>query len=669
MFDLLAGQLYQSRQPTNQIYAAQQIATQSAHVTLTVVDNTNPSLPFLIAPPNNNYITVGTPTFIWDESTDDRGIQKYQLYLNGSLVYDNLSTGSQETSHYLYTHNTTDRQYQLKLKNLLADGSYTWKIRVYDINGNFSESATWTFIIDTQAPAFVLTNIGEVATSISAQDVSTVPDHPIELENNEPLLSGTGEANSSVVLTVTAPDDAPLTYTVTIDASSHWEIQLGVFTRGDVIALDFVITDQAGLVSVLEGVQFAVQGIIVVIPPSPKPSPRPSALASPTPGISPEPSAVVAPTPESSPIPPLLIIPITPPREMIIEAFQELFENLPEPIKVLISLVPTGVKEATKALAPISAALVATALPVASAIAIGSQVGGNLSLQLLLRLLQSLGLLPSGKPQGLVYDSKTHEPVAFARLTIYSEEAEIQITETVITDTNGVYKGLKLTPGLYRIVVSHQDYSFPALHKRPPYLQFKDYYLGEVFKVTSELQQQLFLIPVDPKEVTVARPLKTRMRLLLARIGRLTSRLTSRLTIPLFLITGFLLLLFPTIWNLIIFGFYCLLILYRFIALLRRPIITGLVVDKDKQPLENAIIRVVDPSNNQAISVSTTSQTGQFKVYADRGLYHLEIIMAGYVWEEVATAMSFYQVDASKRPQDLIIVMERVEDLYQELFT
>ncbi len=645
----------------SQTFAAQSIATESAHVTLKVVDNTNPTTPILISPENNSYVTTSTPTFRWEESSDDRGIAKYQLWLNGNLLYDNLPTGNQENGNYIYTHDTLNGEYSLQLKNGISDGTYSWKIRVYDINNNYSESATWSFIIDTLAPTFIINSIGEVNTNISAQDLSTIPSSPIELENNEPLITATGEPNSTVVLTVYSPNDPVQIYTTTIDANGNWSLQLGIFNRGDIITLDFTITDPAGLVSVLNNVQFVVKELVIVVPPaSPSPSPTISPTPSATPGLSPEPTVST----EASPTPPVIEIPYTPPREVIYEIWQEIGERLPEPIKVLISLIPEGVIKTIQELAPISAAVVATALPVATALAVGAQFGGSLSLQLFLKLLQSLGLLPAGKPQGIVFNSETFQPVSFALLTIYSENSDNQISETVVTDVDGVYRGIKLASGLYRIVVSHQDYTFPSTKKRPPYMQFKDYYLGEVFNVTSENEQQLFLIPVDPKVKSQKTAFKTKLRVLLSGF----TRIIKHLTIPLFIISAILFTVFPTIWNGIVLLFYLVLVLQKLIWLTKRPIITGIVVDKDKKPLENAVVRIIDPNTNQLVTVLTTSKSGQFKVYADKGIYHLEVIMTGYVWQEIANTMSFYQVDATNKTQDIAIVMEPVLDLYDELF-
>lgn len=736
-------------------------------VTLTIVDNIDPTTPILISPTDNSYVTTGTPTFVWEESTDDRGISKYQWYLNGSLVYDNLPTGDAETDDYIYTHDTIDGEYDLQLKDALSDGTYTWKVRVYDINGNFSDSATWTFIVDTLAPTFVITDIGAVATSISAQDPSTIPTSPIELEDNEPLIVATGEANSTVDVTVTIPGDPTQNYSTTIDSEGNWELQLGVFERGDIITMDFIITDQAGLVSVINGVEFYIKEIIIVIPPTATPSatPSPSPSPSPTPGIvlapiliAPEDGTstpITTPTfvweqpdgdstvtkyqlflndelkydniplsdletqdyiftynsisgeyrlqlkdeleygthtwrikvfdtndtssesvtwlftigvilPSPTPVVPFIEIEVTPPRETIINTFQEISELIPEPIKDLVELIPDNVIEAVQDLAPVSAAVVATALPIASAFAIASQFGGNLSFQLFLKLLQSLGLIPVGKPQGIVFNSETYEPIPFALLTIQSEKSNtVQTTETVVTDVHGVYRGIKLALGMYHITVTHQDYIFPTTTPRPPYVQFKDYYMGEVFKVESEKQKQLFLIPVDPKESKLAKKsFKTRSRIFLSRIGRLT----RHLTIPLFFISGFLAILFPSLWNNAIFALYAIMVLQKVVVSFKRPIITGVVVDQEKKPLENAVIRIVAPETNELISVINTNQSGKFKIYAPKGIYHIEVNLSGYVWQELAGTMSSYQVDASTKTQHLPIVMQSAQDIYKDLF-
>ena len=101
---------------------------------------------------------------------------------------------------------------------------------------------------------------------------------------------------------------------------------------------------------------------------------------------------------------------------------------------------------------------------------------------------------------------------------------------------------------------------------------------------------------------------------------------------------------------------------------LKKPIISGLVVDQDKNPLENVVIRIIEPETNELISVINTNKSGEFKIFAPKGIYHIEANLTGYVWQEVASTMSFYQVDASSKAQYLPIVMQSAQEIYKDLF-
>lgn len=635
--------------------------TQQSAVTLTIVADDPPSTPILVSPNNNSYVTDSTPTFVWKESTDDNGIDHYTFYLNGTILFDNLPTGNQETSEYIYTYDSVNDRYSLTLKNALSDGTYTWKVRVTDVNSNGVDSATWTFTLDTQAPSFIVTFIGGVPVFASAQDPGTIPPAPVPVPDNEPLVEGTGEANSTVEATLTIPGDPTQFFSFSIDGSGNWSLQLGLLPRNVVMTLDFIITDQAGHVSVLNDLEFYIEPIIIIIPPSPSPTPTPSPGATPTP----TPSATPIVTPTPTPLIPPIEIPIIPPREAVFEVISEIFERLPAPIQEIIANIPEGIVELARDIAPVSAAVVAATIPIATAVSVASQLGGNLSLQILARILQSLGILPVGKPQGIVFNSETSEPIPFAILTIYSADPNQPTTiDTVVTDVNGIYSGVKLSPGMYRIEVSHQDFYFPSKKQRPAYLEFKDFYRGEVFKVESERQSQLFLIPMDPKELTSKKSLKARLRLAMSRLARLS----RYLTIPLFFISGFLAIIFPSIWNTLVFLLYAILVARKIVLSFKKPIIKGLVADQSGQKLENTVVRVVNPNTNELISILTTQKTGDFRVYGQRGIYKVDVNLPGYMWKD-AGAMSFNQVDTTKQTQDLTIVMQSAQGVYDDLFS
>lgn len=638
-------------------------------VTATVVANTPPTTPILISPANNSTITTSLPTFVWERSTSVTGMSHYNLVLDGSNYFSNIPLTATDNANYILTFNNVTNRYSLTVKAPISDGNHTWKIRAVDINNLGTDSATWTFRIDTLAPSFVVTQIGEQATNISAQDVSTIPDDPIELTNNSPLIVATGEANSTVSMTVIIPGDPNQNYVVAIDGSGNWSQQLGILPRDVVMTLNFTITDQAGNVSVLNGVEFIILQEVIVFPPA-SPSPTPSPTPTPTPGVTPEPSPEPSPTLE--PEPPLIEIPVTPPNEVVNEVIQEIIERLPVPIQQAIANLPRQaeqvVVETVELVAPVSSLVATAAVPTVTSLALLSQFGNELSLRLIIRLLQALGLLPKRKPQGLVYNSKTNEPVAFALLTVTSTDSSLEepIHETVVTDVHGVYQGIKLPPGQYKIMVSHQDYTFPSGLTRPAYLSFQDFYLGEVFSVNSVEQDQLFLIPVDPvaeRAELTNKNWRSKLRLLLARV-----RLAD-LMWPLFTFSLIIAVIFPSFLNWIIVGFYLIIIGRKALQSLKLPRIAGTVIDDQGQPISNAVIRLSDSQTNQLAVLTNTNAKGEFRGFVDKGKYQINVMKPGYIWKRGAGAeLSFEELDVTTGQQYTVITMMDSRDLYKDLF-
>lgn len=632
--------------------------SENTAVTATVPDNNPPSTPILIAPSNGAYVTDSTPDFVWEESTDDYGMNYYQLFLDGDLLFSNIPLTDTDNSFYTLTYDSIEGEYTLTPKDTLTDGTHTWKIRAVDNSNHVTDSATWSFTVDTLAPSFVITAIGDQSVNISAQDLSTVPASPVELEDNEPLLLGTGEASSTITAILTIPSDPTQNFSFTIDINGNWGLQLGLLPREVIMTLDFTITDLAGNISILEDIQFIINQEVIVFPPA---SPSPSPDASPTPGTSPSPTPSVPPTSPEPTVPPLIEIPFTPPREIVNEVFQELFERFTiAPGPVSQALVETG-----RVVAPFSAVVAASAVPVFSLFAIASQFGGNLSFNLLIRLLQALGLIPAGKPQGLVFNSKTYEPVPFALLTITNEgSTRAPVHETVVTDVEGVYSGVQLTPDTYTLTASHQDYVFPTVKQRPAYINIRDYYRGEPFTVTSEKEEQLFLIPVDPIAENAQAQGSRRWRLFFSRL----TRATSSLVVPIWLLSGFLTMLFPTIWNWLVFGLYSIQMLRLAWQWFKVPRVTGQVIDTHGQVVANAVIRLSLPQAAELIAVVSTNATGEFSFFVPPDKYQISVSHREYIWNEAGTALTFNEIDATQSAQHLLLTMQPAAEVYQEMF-
>lgn len=632
-------------------------------VSATMPDVEAPSTPILISPEDNSLINDSTPEFIWAASTDNVAVSYYQLYLDGAILFDNIPTTATDNSDYTLTLDPITGYYQLIVKASLTEGSHTWKIAVFDTSDNSAESVTWTFTIDSLAPTFVITQIGDLDTSISAQDLGTIPSEPIELDANEPLFVGTGEANSSVSLTIQIPGQADQTVTFSINSSGNWQYQFGILPRDEIITLNFVIQDLAGNITVLDDLKIIIPTEVIIIPPQPTSTPGPSPTPLP-PGVSPIPTPTLGPTQE-----PIITIPLIPLKEIL----YNLGQQIPF-VQDIVDIIPEPIKQAFEDSAPVANVIVAASIPLISTAAVASQFGGQLSFNLITKILQALGLVPPGKPQGLVFDSSNNQGVSFATINVTSvgERQNQIVNEVIVTNDRGIYHGLKLPPGKYRLSVKHSDYLFPSQKKRPFHLGVKDFYQGEIFTIESDRKPEFLLIPVDPVEKnTGAFAKKTRLRIFLTRLARLT----NTFIIPLFFFSFIMAIFYSTIWNWLVVGLYLIIIFGRIRKRLARPDISGQVLGFDSvegfdsaeknqaqsYPLSNAIVKLIKIDTNEVVSVVFTDKKGRFTFYDQKDQYQIIVYKGDYLQTQVSEGMSLEIIDSKKQKvKDLQIMMRKI---------
>jgi len=99
------------------------------------VDETSPHAFILSYPQDNSFINTTSPKFTWQPTTDDvSGLKEYELWIDGLLNVDNLST-------------TTSFP-----QSPLTEGLHTWYVQALDNAGNISTTAIFDFVIDTTPP-------------------------------------------------------------------------------------------------------------------------------------------------------------------------------------------------------------------------------------------------------------------------------------------------------------------------------------------------------------------------------------------------------------------------------------------------------------------------------------------------------------------------------------
>lgn len=636
-------------------------------VTAGVPDIVPPSIPILIAPANNSSLTISRPSFVWEESTDNVAVGHYKLFVDGSILFNTIPLNPVDNSQFTLT--KSGNRYTLVPKNGIGDGLHTWKIQAVDTSNNTRDSATWSFTIDTTAPVFIITQIGEENVNISAQDPSTVPSEPVEIETNEPQIAGTTEPSSTVQVLMNIQGGGSQTFTTTADGSGNWSITLPLLPRETVITLNFQITDPSGNLTILNDIRFIIKQIFLFPTATPTEQPVPTTSPQVTPGATPSssPSGSVAPTSTPTSGTPswpaaglftLPSIPILPPKEILNNLVRILF---PEGIT---QFIPDQVEEAVEFIAPVGSALVASTLPITATLALAGQFGWGLSLEMIIRILQALGLLPRAKPQGVVFNSKTGKPVSFALLTI-QKIGDLSIKETLVTTVDGIYGGITLSPGKYALEVRHQDYTFPTITARPPYLTMFEYYKGEIFTVKEEKQPQLFMIPVDPlqEQETLAKNLFSR-QLLQIRLANFI----AKLTVPLFFLTLIILIYVPTVVNWLIFLLYLGIIIFKVIKSLKIPRIKGKVVDTQGKPIPDVFVRILAEQTNQLAALLITDKHGEFKAFVAEDIYQVSLTKNDYIWVEDGKPQTFYQVNTLTSRATIVAVMDNVSNIYKELF-
>jgi len=497
-------------------------------ISASIPDIIAPSVPILIEPTDGALLSDNTPTFSWYESTDNLALSHYVLYLNDVILFDNLPLVATETSQYELEYDSLNGIYSLTVKNSLTDRSHSWKVEAVDYADNSASSDTWDFTIDTLAPSFILTKIGDTSVNISAANPSSVPSSAIlifqnDATANEPILIANGEANSIVELTVTIPGDPTQSFTTTIDGDGNYELQLGILPRDTDIRLDFIITDQVGHVSVLEEVYFrialqyyptATPTTSITASPSPDASatPAPSSSISPTTAISGFLTPTVSPSVSLSISPsasPSGIIPIIPPREIIHEAVGEAIELLPESTAAKIREFLSSTL--WQSLSVWFAWLMLILFYVLAYLLLLSKFLNDLSGLIFSKLAALLFPQLTQAWQNLVFDYRATLASPLVKVELLDENKER--LDLAITDINGNFNDLSWPIGKkWSLRVDDSNFYFPVGGDKPSQLHFWQFYQGQIFSQENYFDRPI-LIPTLRAAGQERLPLIERLRI------------------------------------------------------------------------------------------------------------------------------------------------------------
>ncbi len=450
------------------------VATASSAVTAVVPDIEAPSIPILISPTDESILTDSTPTFVWYGSTDNVGIDHYDLWVNGVVKQAGITPIDQDTTLYTLVVNETDNTYSLTIKQGLSDGDYTWNIIAVDAADNSTTSAIWDFTIDTLAPSLSITKIEDDAVLITTQDSQTLPTAPIEVKHHDPLISGLGEAGATLTIILTIPNQSTVTQTVVLGSNGVWSFQFPDLEKNVLVSLTLIIEDAAGHTNVLSQIQFVYKpSTEVVATPTPKTLVFLPALTPPATG-SPPPSG-------QTPLQPFITLFNRSQINLVIERGRDRVTHItaePPPfwqwLSPIVLMAPTLIT-----------------------IFILLHKYGNFPDLTTLRLIWWwFGWRRKHRPDGEV-----HDRASLNKLWLIPIQATDLITGKVsivsVTDRLGSFLLPKLDNSVFLLEPKWSGLHFPSLGKRPQSLPWHRFYLGEAVTYDKELPWPYLHIPVE----------------------------------------------------------------------------------------------------------------------------------------------------------------------------
>ncbi len=629
------------------------IIFRGATVSATMPDIVPPTAPILISPEDGSIVSTNRPQFVWRESTDNVEMSHYQLYLDGKLLIDNIATTGSH-SRYDLSYNSSLGHYFLSVKFNLDQGDHTWKIVAVDAVGLTSDSATWSFLIDSIAPHFVLTQIGDVTVSISSQDSSTIPQDPISLGINQPTLVARGETNSLVQLTVIVPGQDNYYFESEIDGKGNWSFQLPILPRDVVIALNFVIIDQARHISALEKIKIIIPSEVIVLPPT-------SITPSPKPDVTPieEPEKPIIPTPEEP-----IEIPYVPPKEFVHEMIRRI---TPTPIWKVTRL--PWFSEFLRWLGPWLVIIIVTWPIISATVLLAKKFGSLFSPSHLKQIWRALGLWPFEEYQGWAFDATRFELVSqqqlplpstlgipFAKLTLISQsepEGFPPYYHTLITSYQGLYPTAELPLKTYKLALSHPDYRYPTLLSRNESARVEDFYQAQELEIDIYKSGVSLQIPADNDL------LKALDSSLIAKMNKMAYSLRTKIEVwlakmilfkSLFVLANILLacctlLFWPSLVNTLALSIYLLVgVLY----LLKDSLfanIKGLVVDQDGNSVRNVLVRLTELEGGRQTVATLSDKNGRFSFSFKKGKYQLEATKPNSVKHSFSTQIQENEIE------------------------
>lgn len=471
----------------SKLYLAQaqvQISTSSASlVSATVPDIESPSIPILISPEDEAILTTNTPTFVWYGSTDNVGIDHYDFWLNELVYISNISPVDQDTAIFTLVVNEASNTFSLRIKEAISDGDYTWGIVASDAVSNTATSATWDFSIDTLAPYLSITKIEDETVLITTANSQTLPTEPVSTKHKDPLISGLGEPNTTLLIILAIPGQNTVSTTYSIGSGGTWSYQFPNLDKNTLVTLTLIIEDSAGHTNTLTPIQFIYKSLTetpaspTVEAPTTTSYPRPTIYLA---ALTPTPYPTLRPS-EQSPLQPFITLFNRPKSDLVIKRGKDKVTFITEErrpfwewLSPAILLLPTLIM----------------------VIILVYQFGRVPDITMIKIILWWFGWRNKQKPDGEVHDRSSLKPLLLIPIEVVNPVSK-ESTIVSVTNRSGEFLLPKLEPGDLILNPKWSGLQFPSIAKRPQSVPWHRFYLGEIVSYNNDLPWPFVHIPVE----------------------------------------------------------------------------------------------------------------------------------------------------------------------------
>lgn len=230
-------------------------------------------------------------------------------------------------------------------------------------------------------------------------------------------------------------------------------------------------------------------------------------------------------------------------------------------------------------------------------------------------------------PWGVVYDSKTKEPLDPAIVTIIDIATGNQV-EQKTTDMEGRY-GFYLKPGTYRIVAGKTHYQFPSstLAGRGSDGTYDDLYFGGEFTIPEGRDRDRVVtmnIPMDPISEDWNQSEKKRMGIMgyLTKHSPLWNIIAKILFVAGFIFSAVITYLYPVKFNVIVLGLYVVVLI---LGLLGWGSVSAGSVTRAGKPLPKAMVRLYNTHLRTEIAHRITDDNGRYYILVPNGEYYATV--------------------------------------------